>query len=193
MNRYGLNWNYMETNNTQNINRLTQFHAITDSLLEGLLIIDFNWQLIFANKAICQQISLPLEILIGQNIRDKFANIEETRIFKMLEDCMVNRNTIHFENEFTFNDSSKKWFELIIKPVKEGICVLSLDITQHKISEQKSQKISRLYAFISQVNQNIVRIKDEKALFNNSCQIAVAFGKFKIAWIGIFDEKKGNI
>ena len=137
MNRYGLNWNYMETNNTQNINRLTQFYAITDSLLEGLLIIDFNWHLIYVNHAICKQISMPKEVLIGQNIKDKWPNIDNTGVFKMLEDCMVNRNRIHLENEFTFNDASKKWFELIIKPDEEGICVLSLDITQHKISEQK--------------------------------------------------------
>ncbi|MEO7215692.1 PAS domain S-box protein [Mucilaginibacter sp.] len=47
-------------------------------------------------------------------------------------------------------------------------------------------KLRRLYAFISQVNQKIVRVKDQQTLFKNACAIAVRFGKFKIAWIGLF-------
>lgn len=58
--------------------------------------------------------------------------------------------------------------------------------------EQKVTKRSALYAFISQVNQTIVHVKDAEALFRNSCRIAIDFGKFQTAWIGSFaaTEKK---
>ncbi|MES2748670.1 MAG: PAS domain S-box protein [Bacteroidota bacterium] len=69
----------------------------------------------------------------------------------------------------------------------------TLDLIENITSEQKLLKISRLYAFISQVNQKIVRIKDEDALFKNACQIALDFGKFKMAWIGLFDKEKQKI
>ncbi len=69
----------------------------------------------------------------------------------------------------------------------------TVDLIENITSEQKLLKISRLYAFISQVNQKIVRIKDEDALFKNACQIALDFGKFKMAWIGLFDKEKQKI
>ncbi|RKS92507.1 PAS domain S-box-containing protein [Flavobacterium limicola] len=66
------------------------------------------------------------------------------------------------------------------------------DITERVEAEQKLIKANRLYLFISQINQMIVRTTDEKTLFKEACTIAVDFGKFKMAWIGMidFDSKK---
>ena len=54
-------------------------------------------------------------------------------------------------------------------------------------------KASHLYSFISQVKQNIFYVKDEEALFHNACQIAIEFGKFKIAWVGLLDSENKTI
>ncbi|MFN3753993.1 PAS domain S-box protein [Flavobacterium sp.] len=59
--------------------------------------------------------------------------------------------------------------------------------------EQKVIKRTAQYAFISQVNQAIVQAKDVKTLFRNSCQIALEFGQFKMAWIGSFDKRHKKI
>lgn len=64
---------------------------------------------------------------------------------------------------------------------------------EREIAENKLLKANNLYAFISQINQNIVRVKDEAILFRNACQIAVKFGKFKMAWIGLFDSEYKTI
>jgi PAS domain S-box-containing protein len=58
---------------------------------------------------------------------------------------------------------------------------------------EKLYKASNLYAFISQVNQNIVRVKDETTLFRNACRMAIEFGKFKMSWIGLFDFENEKI
>ena len=62
-----------------------------------------------------------------------------------------------------------------------------------KKQAKELNKANRLYAFISQVNQNIVRVENEQLLFHNACNIALEFGKFKIAWIGLFDLANGTI
>lgn len=54
-------------------------------------------------------------------------------------------------------------------------------------------KISRLYAFISQINQHISHVKDEKKFFLNACKIARKFGGFKMAWVGMFNSDKREI
>ena len=183
----------MKKNETLNLATIEQFNNVFDSLLEGIQIIDFNWCFLYVNDTLCKQIHIVKEELVGKNIKDKFSGIEKTAIFKILTKCMIDRKLEYVQNEYFFNKTTSKWFELTIKPVKEGICILSLDITQIKLSELKILKISRLYAFISQVNQNIVRIKDEELLFKNSCKIAIEFGKFKMAWIGLLDQKKEKI
>lgn len=52
---------------------------------------------------------------------------------------------------------------------------------------EELNKVNQLYAFINRVNQDIVRVEDEATLFKNACHIALEFGKFKMAWIGMFD------
>ncbi|MBF0606751.1 MAG: PAS domain S-box protein [Magnetococcales bacterium] len=59
------------------------------------------------------------------------------------------------------------------------------DITVRKEMEEKLVRANRLYAVLSQVNQAIVRIKDETELFKEICRICIESGGFKIAWIGL--------
>jgi len=68
-----------------------------------------------------------------------------------------------------------------------------IDITEKKKSEEELIKANRLYAVISQVNQAIVHTKDRTQLLDEICNIAIEFGKFRMSWIGIVDEKTEKI
>ncbi|MCE5213411.1 MAG: PAS domain S-box protein, partial [Methanobacterium sp.] len=68
-----------------------------------------------------------------------------------------------------------------------------MDITDRKSTENSLDRYSRIYATLSQINQTIVRIKDRRELFETICKVCVEFGKFKMAWIGLIDEKTGII
>ncbi|MBC7865096.1 MAG: PAS domain S-box protein, partial [Bacteroidia bacterium] len=64
---------------------------------------------------------------------------------------------------------------------------------EKRITDEKLRKANRLYAFISHVNQTIVRVKNETDLFRNCCNIAIESGKFKMAWFGFFDAEQKTI
>ncbi|MGF2411364.1 PAS domain S-box protein [Ferruginibacter sp.] len=90
------------------------------------------------------------------------------------------------------------WHEVNSLPVEESggdvVCHgIIMDITERKSAEQKVIKANRLYFFISQINQMIVRTTDEITLFNEVCRIAVELGKFRMAWIGMIDEQTKKI
>ncbi|MDO8540696.1 MAG: PAS domain S-box protein [Opitutaceae bacterium] len=55
---------------------------------------------------------------------------------------------------------------------------------QRKASEQYIERLNRLYAALSQINQTIVRTQERKELFGAICRILVELGGFKMAWIG---------
>jgi signal transduction histidine kinase/CheY-like chemotaxis protein len=52
---------------------------------------------------------------------------------------------------------------------------------------------NRLYATLSQVNQTIVHAKDREVLYRSICNVAVRFGEFSLAWIGLLDEDTGEV
>src|SRR5207249_3467737 len=58
--------------------------------------------------------------------------IDASPMFSVLRRCMADRTHGRMENEFTFPDGSKGWFELRFIPVPEGVCILSLDVTGAK-------------------------------------------------------------
>ncbi|TRW97975.1 PAS domain S-box protein [Flavobacterium gawalongense] len=90
------------------------------------------------------------------------------------------------------------WHEMnslpVVEPEGTVICHgIITDITERIGVEQKLIKANRLYLFISQINQMIVRTTDEQTLFREACSIAVELGKFRMAWIGLVDENTKKI
>jgi len=67
------------------------------------------------------------------------------------------------------------------------------DITERKKGELKVNKISRLYATLSEINKAIITEEDQHSLFQKICQISINSGNFKLAWIGLVDKKNGSI
>ena len=59
---------------------------------------------------------------------------------------------------------------------------------QLSIAYNSLERLTRLYAALSQCNQAIVRSKSEAELFPQICRDAVEFGGMKMAWIGMLDE-----
>jgi serine phosphatase RsbU (regulator of sigma subunit) len=51
------------------------------------------------------------------------------------------------------------------------------------------ERVNRLYAVLSRVNEAIVRIHEPQELFEEACRIAVEDGQFVLAWIGFVDPE----
>ncbi|MGZ4955463.1 MAG: EAL domain-containing protein [Methylobacter sp.] len=67
---------------------------------------------------------------------------------------------------------------------------LARNDAQRKEAELRNERMTQLYAALSQCNQAIVRCSNEEELFAQICCDAVTFGGMKMAWIGLLDEQK---
>lgn len=67
------------------------------------------------------------------------------------------------------------------------------DISERKQSEQRIQRLSKLYKALSEINQALVRMEHEAELFPLVCRCAIEFGDMKMAWVGKLDESNGSI
>jgi PAS domain S-box-containing protein len=106
-----------------------------DYMIEGCQIIDYDWRYQYVNEAAAKQGRKTKLELTGFTMMQVYPGIDKTEMFSLLRNCMINRVSHHFDNEFTFADGSKEWFNLHMEPVPEGILILSIDITKTKQTE----------------------------------------------------------
>lgn len=142
-----------------------------DTLIEGFQLISFDWRYLYVNDAVVKHSKYSREELLGYTMMEKYPGIEKTPMFDMLKVCMHERKADYFENEFTYPDNSKGWFELRIQPVSEGLFILSIDITERKrIEENKKEYIKGLeeMLFITshKVRQPVTQIMGMTNLLN---------------------------
>jgi PAS domain S-box-containing protein len=109
-------------------------------MIEGCQIIDYDWRYLYVNTAAAKQGRKTKEELLGYSMMQVYPGIDRTEMFNHLRNCMINRVPHQLNNEFTFPDGSKGWFELHIEPVPEGILILSMDITKNKEIETELNK-----------------------------------------------------
>ncbi|MCK6538966.1 MAG: ATP-binding protein [Anaerolineales bacterium] len=112
-----------------------RFRATLDTMLEGCQIIGFDWRYLYVNDAVVAQSGYRRDELLGHTMMEKYPGIEHTELFAVLERCMKARVFHRMENEFTFPDGSKGWYDLSVQPVDEGLFILSHDITERKRAE----------------------------------------------------------
>lgn len=118
------------------IEKEKQYRFLLENMKEGIQIIGFDWRYLFVNNSVVRQSKYSAEELMGHTMQEKYPGIEKTALFKVLQQCMNERSSKIFENEFVYPDGTKEWFELRIQPVKEGLFILSMDISERKKDEE---------------------------------------------------------
>lgn len=145
------------SNSTSDFNQYISGYKNTfDDLMEGYKIIDFDWTFLYVNKVAAHQIFKEPEELFGRNYNEVFPGFENTHIFAMYRRCMTERIPLKFESPYTFDNGIVKWFELNISPVKEGIIVLTLDITERKQSEEDLRIKEERYRLLAESARDVV-------------------------------------
>jgi len=114
-----------------------RFRETLDTMIEGCQIISYDWRYVYVNDAVAKHGRTTKEKLLGKTMMETYPGIEKTPFFTKLQRSMRDRVSMRMENEFTFPEGEKGWFELRINPVPEGVFILSIDITERKKLQEK--------------------------------------------------------
>ena len=114
----------------------TRFSTAMDDLLEGCMIIDFNWTYLYVNKSAARQGQNKRKKLIGRTMQEMYPGVEKSAVFAYYRRCMEKRIRQHFEESFTFADGTTRWYVFSVEPIPEGVFILSIDITERKKAEK---------------------------------------------------------
>jgi signal transduction histidine kinase/ActR/RegA family two-component response regulator len=109
-----------------------------DGLLEGVQIIAFDWTYRYLNGAAARHGQRDVKDLVGRTMMACYPGIEHTPVFATMRRVMDSRQAERVRNEFTYPSGESRWFDLVIEPSPEGICVLSIDVTdEHHAAERQ--------------------------------------------------------
>jgi len=75
----------------------------------------------------------------------------------------------------------------VVRPLRDRA------LENERRAETRILHLNRVYALLSEVNQAIVRIREPQPLFEEACRIAVESGGFKMAWLGLRDERSNGV
>ena len=166
---------------------------ILDSLLEGCQVIGFDWRYLYVNEAAARQGRRPKEELLGRTMMEAYPGIEDTPMFAVLRQCMEERRPNQIENEFTFPDGSKGWFELRLEPVPDGVFILSLEITEQKRAEEARRRLEAQY-LQAQKMEAVGRLAGGVAHdFNNLLSVILTYAGFLLDEVREGDPLRADI
>ncbi len=177
-----------------------RFRQLYDAAPVGISNIDSGGMFIRCNPALEKILGYSESELQKMSIDDVTHpedRIENAAIFRDLVKGRISTGSL--EKRYIRKDGRVVWVNLISSGVYDGdgrflhAVSIAEDITSHKLADEKIKRLSRVYELMSDVNQSIVRVRDRKKLFEEVCRIAVGVGKFKLVWIGVADEKSGDI
>lgn len=146
------------------------FRSILDHMLEGCQVIGSDWRYLYLNDVAAEHGHRTKEELPGHTMMEMYPGIEKTEMFSVLRKCMEGRAPQRMENEFTYQDGSKGWFELRIEPVPEGIFILSLDVTNRRqVEEERARAITLLNCSLESTPDGVFLIdKQGRFIYANS-------------------------
>ena len=166
------------------------YRLLIERISDAFIALDKDWRYTYANKAVGELVGMSSASLIGKNVWELFPQAKDSATYQLFHKAMQEQRYMYNEDYFEPLDL---WQENHVYPSAEGISVFIKNVTERKKAEQKIIKANRLYFFISQVNQMIVRTTNQETLFKEACRIAVELGKFKLAWIGLIDETSQTV
>ncbi|MBX2990202.1 MAG: PAS domain S-box protein [Bacteroidetes bacterium] len=117
-----------------------RFRTTLDHMMEGCQIIGFDWRYLYVNEVAARQGKSTKEQLLGRTMMEMYPGIDKSPFFENLRRCVNDRVPLRMENEFTFPDGSKGWFNLSLEPVPEGTFILSEDITKQKQMDEELKR-----------------------------------------------------
>ena len=162
-----------------------RFRETLDQLMEGAMILDFNWTCLYANRALAHHGRQPLENLIGRNWLEAYPGIENTAVFAGYQAVMKDRVAKRYEAPFVFADGYTAWFELNVTPVSQGIFVMSHEITDSRNVADRDAALLELEMQASAL--------DEKALLQLGLDRLEKLTRSRIGFLHFVNEDQDEI
>ena len=160
---------------------------------DGILCVDAQGHSIEANPRLCDLLGYSREELLSLPVAEspRAGELDASELPLLL--THLGASSPGKEYRLRRKDGTALYVEISARPLSDGKWLgMVRDITARKQSEDELKRLTRLYATLSQTNQAIVRTRNREQLFQIICDVAVEFGEFRMAFIGLLDQESGQ-
>jgi len=166
----------------------------------AVVITDKKAHVEWVNQAFCKLTGYSLSEVTGHSLKEFVKSGRQSpSYYEQLWQTILAGKVWQGELINRHKDGTLYPQEMTITPVLNGqgeithFVSVRQDITERKLAEEKNQRLTQLYAALSQCNEAIVRCTRAEELFPEICRSAVLFGRVKMAWIGLVDEASHRV
>ncbi len=169
------------------VRSLAQIVDSYDSSSDETLIINEHGNIIRANSLVRSR--------LGKNCVDQHCHhvLHDTSVpIESCAQCHAIKAQHALHNFEFFNHADQEWYESSLSGIHFGNNFSAMIHSRRCISARKKSdfqlsSLNKLYRVLSQTNKAIVSVTDADTLFKQICEIAVNYGEFKMAWIGMVE------
>ncbi|MBF0538184.1 MAG: PAS domain S-box protein, partial [Nitrospirae bacterium] len=172
-----------------------RFRKVFDNAPLGITLWGKDLRFTDVNGKFCEMLGYTADELRGMTFKDITHTDDLDKSAELVNKLYNNEIPYMYIEKRHISMSGKVlWDNTIASVIRDdkgqmlyGITMIE-NITVRKEMEASLIRANRLYAVLSQINQSIVRVKDEALLFNEVCRICLEYGGFTMAWIGLIDR-----
>lgn len=139
------------------MNEPESFKSFLDQMQEGIQVLDFGYRYVYVNQAVADHGRTTREALLGRSMMECYPGIEHTSIFEKIRLCLEQRIPSRIGNVFQFPDGSTGDFQLHIQPIKEGVLITSVEVTNVTRELMELRDLNALLE--SKVEQRTARLR----------------------------------
>jgi len=110
------------------------YRTIVESLMEGFVFVDRDWQIRYGNEHWAEFAGISLAELVGRDLWETFPGLEKSEFGQAYRDVMQTGIAKKIEQYY---EPLGSWFHVSIFPSQDGILIFTLDVTeQHRQHER---------------------------------------------------------
>lgn len=173
--------------------------AIVDSSLDAIVGKDLNGIVTSWNAGARNIFGYRADEMIGTSIAQLMPGGSHDENEVILDRLRRGERIDHLETVRRTKEGALIDVSIAVSPIRDdrgrllGVSEIARDITASKKRTRDIERISRLYASLSEIDQAIVLTTNREALFARVCEALVDRGAFCVAWVSWFDPQTARL
>jgi PAS domain S-box-containing protein len=160
--------------------------AIVDSIADGFYALDRQWRITHINDTALSYFHRVREEVLGRSLFELFPNFGGSVFETELRRAMETGAPIHVRAPSVVTDRTVEVFGY---PSPDTLTILFRDVTEREIQVHRVQRLTQLYAVLSQANEMIVRTRDETQIFQKVCRIVAEQMACPLVWVSLVEGR----
>jgi PAS domain S-box-containing protein len=187
------------TERKQAEDKLRKLSLAVEQSPASVVITDLDANIEYVNQTFTKETGYSLAEAMGKNPRVLNSGKNPEGTYREMWACLKRGEAWRGELVNRRKDGSEYIELAVISPVRladgsvTNYLAIKENITTRKADEAKIVRLSQMYRLLSRVNEAIVRTTDRSLLFEAVCNAVGESGLFRLAWIGMTDEKQRRI